>query len=53
LHDGYLMEELQHFHQLHNRRWLGRILTPVEKQLIEDEVVGRLLKSGLEIFEPR
>jgi hypothetical protein len=50
LHDGYLMEELQHFHQLHSRGWLGRILSPAENILIENEVVRRLLKSGLAIF---
>lgn len=50
LHDGYLMEELQHFRQLHNRGWLGRILSAAEHDLVESEVVRRLLKSGLAIF---
>jgi len=52
LHDGYLLEELHHFHQLYTRGWLGRPLTEAEHELIENEVVRRLLKSGLEIFDP-
>jgi hypothetical protein len=51
--DGYLMEELQHFHQLHSRGWLGHTLTQAEHDILEHEVIRRLLKSGLEIFDPR
>jgi len=49
--EGTILEELQHFHQLKARGWFGRSLTQAEHDLLESEVVRRLLRSGLEIFE--
>lgn len=53
--DGHtcMMEELHHFHQLYTKGWLGRSLTEEEHTVLESEVVRRLIKSGLEIFDPR
>ena len=53
LADGVLMEELQHFHQLQSRGWIGRNLTAAEQALIEREVVQRIERSGFRIFDPR
>jgi hypothetical protein len=47
--EGTIMEELQHFHQVTARGWFGRILTDAEHNLLEAEVVRRLLRSGLQI----
>jgi len=48
--EGTILEELQHFHQLKSRGWFGRTLTQAEHDLLEYEVIQRLLRSGLEIF---
>ena len=45
---GTILEELQHFHQLVSRGWLGRVITKGESCLLEDGVVRRLLRSGLD-----
>jgi hypothetical protein len=50
LADGLVMEELQHFHQLQSRGWIGRNLTGAENALIEHEVVKRIQRSGFRIF---
>ena len=52
LKDGYLMEELFHFQQLHQRGWFGRPLTAAENKAMEDEVVQLLLGAGFRIFDP-
>ncbi|MFO0967461.1 MAG: hypothetical protein U0793_18030 [Gemmataceae bacterium] len=51
--EGLLMEELQHFHQLQSRGWIGRALTDTEEALIELQVVRRMRRSGFRIFDPR
>ena len=53
LADGVLVEELQHFHQLQSRGWVGRHLTAAEITLIEQEVVQRIQRSGFRIYDPR
>jgi hypothetical protein len=53
LADGVLVEELQHFQQLHSRGWIGRNLTAAENALLEQEVVRRMQCSGFRIFDPR
>ena len=53
LADGVLVEELQHFHQLQSRGWIGRALTAEENALLEKEVVQRMQRSGFKIFDPR
>jgi len=52
LHDGSLIEELLHFKQLQDRRWLGRKLTGSEIQLLEKEVVGLIKSNGFRNFIP-
>ncbi|MEZ6119638.1 MAG: hypothetical protein R3C28_24155 [Pirellulaceae bacterium] len=49
--EGTILEELQHFHQLKQNGGGGRTLTQAEHNLLEAQVVRRLLRSGLEIFE--
>jgi predicted RecA/RadA family phage recombinase len=49
--EGTIMEELQHFHQLKSRGWFGRELTKAEHDLLERDVVQRLLRSGLTIHK--
>lgn len=46
---GVILEELTHFEQCRELGWLGRRLEEWEAQQLEDEVVERLLNSGLEI----
>ncbi len=48
--EGTIIKELQHFHQVKVRGWFGRELTGAEHNLLEAEVVRRLLRSGLEIL---
>ncbi len=48
--EGTILEELMHFHQLKQRGWFGRSLTEAENVLLENEVVRRLLRSGLQVF---
>jgi hypothetical protein len=48
--EGYLIEELQHFHQVFTKGLFGRALTAAEQSLLESEVVQRILKSGFQIF---
>lgn len=49
--DGYVTEELFHFHQIHTRGILGRELIGNEGRVLEDEVVGRMLRSGFRKLE--
>jgi hypothetical protein len=53
LAEGTLVEELQHFHQLQARGWLGRNVTGAEEALLEQEVVQRMQRSGFKIFDTR
>lgn len=48
--DGTLLEELQHFHQLKTQGLYRKTLTKAQNDALEANVVDRLLKSGLEIF---
>jgi hypothetical protein len=47
---GYLMEELQHFHQVFTQGRFGRVLSDAEQALLESQVVQRILKSGFSVY---
>jgi hypothetical protein len=50
--EGYVMEELHHFHQLKQKGLFGKELTAAQNKAIEDEVVRRIEKSGFEKYRP-
>jgi hypothetical protein len=45
--DGAVLEELYHFQQFKERGWIGKVLTDAQIDEVENEVVGKLLQSGL------